>query len=89
MFAFLRGAARAAAYTYPLSHFRSLEERVGVIGFTMMLLIAMPHSLWAHEFKLGSIELDHPSPRATRDGTKVAAGYAMTGNTGSHTGHGG
>ena len=82
MFTSICGAARAAVNAYPLWYFRSLEERVGIIGFTLMLLFAMTHSLWAHEFKVGSIEIDHPYSRATPNGAKVAVGYATIRNNG-------
>jgi copper(I)-binding protein len=79
---FSRGAARALLNTYPFSRFRSLEERVGAVAFAVMLLFAMSQSLMAHEFKAGSIEIDHPWSRATPPGAKVAAGYAAIRNTG-------
>ncbi|WP_020181435.1 copper chaperone PCu(A)C [Methylopila sp. M107] len=44
------------------------------------LLAALPAA--AHEFKAGSIELDHPWSRATPAGAKVAAGYVTIENGG-------
>jgi copper(I)-binding protein len=79
----LRGVARAAFISYPLSRLRSWKERVGVIAFALMLLFAMSQSLIAHEFKAGSIEVDHPWSRATPAGAKVAVGYAVIRNSGS------
>lgn len=79
----VRDAARVAINTYPLSRFRSFEERLGIIAFTLALLFAMSQSLWAHEFKIGDIEIEHPWSRATPEGAKVAAGYLVISNEGS------
>lgn len=79
----IRDAARVALNTYPLSGFRSLEERLGILAFTMMLLFAMTQGLLAHEFKTGDIEIVHPWSRATPDGAKVAAGYISLKNEGT------
>ena len=38
---------------------------------------------FAHEFKLGSLEIDHPWSRETPDGAKVAAGYFIVKNHGT------
>ncbi|MCK9550328.1 copper chaperone PCu(A)C [Aquamicrobium sp.] len=76
-----RAAARAAAY--PLIRFRSIEERLGIIGFTLALLFVMTNSIMAHEFKAGDIELVHPWSRETPHGAKVAAGYVKIVNHGS------
>lgn len=78
-----RGAVRIAVNAYPLSPFRGSEGRPGILALTMMLLLAMSHSLWAHEFKAGDIEIVHPWSRATPDGAKVAAGYLTLRNDGS------
>lgn len=76
-------AARAVINTYPVSRFRSFEERLGIVGFTLMLLFALAHPLFAHEYKAGTIEIDHPWSRATPEGAKVAAGYLVLKNNGS------
>ncbi len=78
-----RGAARAALNTYPLSRFRSIEERAGILAFSLMLLFALSQSAFAHEFKVGDIEIDHPWSRATPAGAKVAAGYLTIRNEGA------
>ena len=78
-----RDATRVAFNTYPISRFRSFEERLGIIAFALALLFAMSHSLWAHEFKVGDIEIQHPWSRATPEGAKVAAGYLVIANKGS------
>ena len=79
----IRDAARVAFNTYPLSRFRSFEERLGIAGFMLMLLFALCQPLWAHEFKAGDIEVVHPWSRATPAGAKVAAGYLAIKNVGS------
>ena len=76
-----RGAARVAVS--PLSRFRSVEERLGIIGFTFALLFVMTQSLMAHEFKGGDIELVHPWSREAPEGARVAAGYVKIVNQGS------
>lgn len=63
--------------------FRRFEERIGILGFAAALLFASTHVLLAHQFKSGSIEVDHPWSRATPQGAKVAAGYFVIRNEGS------
>lgn len=79
----IRDAARVAFNSYPLSRFRSLEERLGVAGFMLMLMFALSQPLWAHEFKAGDIEVVHPWSRATPAGARVAAGYLAIKNAGT------
>ncbi|PSJ60837.1 copper chaperone PCu(A)C [Pseudaminobacter soli (ex Li et al. 2025)] len=76
-----RSFARAVAY--PFNRSRSLEERLGILALAIALLFAMSHSLWAHEFKAGDIEIVHPWSRAIPAGAKVAAGYLTLKNDGS------
>ena len=40
----------------------------------------------AQEFKVGSLEIDHPWSRATPKGAKVAVGYLTIKNTGTDRG---
>ncbi|MGQ2906229.1 MAG: copper uptake system-associated protein [Neoaquamicrobium sediminum] len=77
----IRAAARAASH--PFARFRSIEERVGIIGFALALLFVMTHSLMAQEFKAGELELVHSWSRETPQGAKVAAGYVKIVNHGS------
>ena len=79
----VRAFAHQLANTRPFSRFRSLEERFGIAFFTLMLLVVTTHSLWAHEFKIGAIEIGHPWSRATPSGARVAAGYLKLTNSGS------
>lgn len=73
----------AGATTLALSRFRSIEERIGIIGFTLAILFAMSQPLFAHEFKVGDLEIVHPWSRETPQGAKVAAGYVKIVNHGS------
>lgn len=79
----VRDAARVAVDTNPLSRLRPFEGRLGILGLTLMLVFALPQSLWAHEFKAGDMEILHPWSRATPEGAKVAAGYVAIRNSGS------
>lgn len=72
----VRHSARNAANSCPTS-------QMGVIAFTLMLIFAMCHSVLAHEFKAGSIDIVHPWSRATPAGAKVAAGYLKLVNKGT------
>lgn len=62
---------------------RSLEKRLGIAVFVLALLFAGAQSVFAHEFKVGDIEIGHPWSRATPAGAKVAGGYFTITNTGS------
>ncbi len=73
-------AARRAAAT--LSR-RSVEERLGVLFLTLAMLFAMTHSLLAHEYEAGDLEIVHPWSRETPEGARVAAGYLQIVNSGS------
>ena len=52
-------------------------------AFMVVSLVALGGSAFAHDFKLGALEIDHPYSRATVPGAKVAAGYLSIKNTGS------
>lgn len=54
--------------------------RAAIAG--LALIAAMP-AAFAHEFKVGDLEIVHPWSRATPPGAKVAAGYATITNNGS------
>ncbi|MCV0395532.1 MAG: copper chaperone PCu(A)C [Rhizobiaceae bacterium] len=66
-----------------LPRFRSFEERLGIVGFTLMLLFAVSQGAFAHDFKVGSLVIDHPWSRAVPEGGKVAGGYMTIRNEGS------
>jgi copper(I)-binding protein len=53
-------------------------------GFVLGLaVVLMAGGAWAHDYKVGSLEVDHPWSRATPKGAKVAGGYVKIRNTGS------
>lgn len=81
MSATFRTAVRAASQ--PFSRLRSLEERVGIAFLALAMLFAMSHALFAHDFKAGDIQIDHPWSRATPEGARVAAGYVVLRNAGT------
>lgn len=73
-------ALRAA--THPFRRMRSLEERAGIAVFALALLFVTGQSLLAHDYRAGSIEIDHPWSRETPPGARVAAGYVVIRNAG-------
>lgn len=75
--------ARTLSLSYPLNLIRSFEERLGIVVLALAMLFAMAQSLWAHEFKVGDLEIVHPWSRATPEGAAVAAGYLTVKNHGS------
>ncbi|MCX5512494.1 hypothetical protein C3941_04645 [Kaistia algarum] len=62
--------------------FRSIEERIGLTAFAAALLLFSAQSAFAHEFKIGSIEIEHPWTRATPPGAAVGGGYVEITNDG-------
>lgn len=62
---------------------RSFEERLGITVFVLALLFVSAQAVFAHEFKVGDLEIGHPWSRATPPGAKVAGGYFTIKNTGS------
>jgi copper(I)-binding protein len=62
---------------------RSIEERVGIAVLALALLFTGAQSVYAHEFKVGDLEIGHPWSRATPAGAKVAGGYFTITNNGS------
>lgn len=62
--------------------FRSVEERVGIAVFAAALIFVPAQSVFAHEFKIGSIEIEHPWTRATPPGAAVGGGYVEITNDG-------
>ena len=74
---------RAAALRRSTPFFRTIEQRLGSVVFAFALLFVGAHSVLAHEFKAGDIEIEHPWSRATPAGAKVAGGYFTIVNKGS------
>jgi len=71
------GGARPALR---LSSCRSLSGLTGLL-LASAVLFALPVS--AHEFKAGSLTIEHPWSRATPPGASVGAGYLVITNAGS------
>ena len=69
--------------TMALPRFSGVEERIGILGLMLMVLLVLSRPLWAHEFKLGYLEIDHPWSREIPAGAKVAAGYMIIKNHGA------
>lgn len=49
--------------------------------FASILLLSAP--LFAHDYKIGDLKIDHPWTRATPGGAKVAGGFMKITNTGT------
>lgn len=62
---------------------RNFEERLGITVFLLALLFVSAQTVFAHEFRVGDLEIGHPWSRATPPGAKVAGGYFTVTNTGS------
>lgn len=73
----LRGALASASRC-----FRSIEERVGITVFAAALVFVPVKSVFAHEFKIGSLQIEHPWTRATPPGAAVGGGYTAITNDG-------
>ncbi|MER9563761.1 MULTISPECIES: copper chaperone PCu(A)C [unclassified Mesorhizobium] len=74
---------RAAAFSRRRFPLRGFEAHLGFAVFVLALLFASAQSVFAHEFKVGDIEIGHPWSRATPAGAKVAGGYFTITNSGS------
>ena len=66
-----------------LGFFRSPEERIGITVLLTALSLIVAQSAFAHEFKLGDLEIVHPWSRATPPGATVGAGYFIVNNHGT------
>ena len=66
-----------------LALFRSPGERLGIAVLLAALFILLAQSAFAHEFKIGDLEIVHPWARATPPGAAVGAGYLVINNHGS------
>ncbi|MEZ2332469.1 copper chaperone PCu(A)C [Mesorhizobium sp. RCC_202] len=58
-------------------------QRLGFAVLVLVLLLACVPGVFAHEFKVGDLEIEHPWSRATPPGAKVAGGYFTVVNKGS------
>ncbi|WP_292353723.1 copper chaperone PCu(A)C [Mesorhizobium sp.] len=60
----------------------SFISRAGA-AFVLVFLLACVPGAFAHEFKIGDLEIGHPWSRATPPGAKVAGGYFTVTNKGN------
>ncbi|RUW26664.1 copper chaperone PCu(A)C [Mesorhizobium sp. M4B.F.Ca.ET.215.01.1.1] len=58
-------------------------QRLGIVLSTLAMLLVGARAAFAHEFKAGDLEIEHPWSRATPAGAKVAGGYFTIINKGS------
>jgi copper(I)-binding protein len=83
MFSFFRLGARSAAPNRSASFLHNIEERLGLAVFVFALSFAGAHAVFAHEFKVGNLEIEHPWSRETPAGARVAGGYLIVKNEGN------
>lgn len=79
----IRAAAHALAPGRKNHFLHSFEQRLAIAMLVFALLFVGAQPVFAHEFKLGDLEIEHPWSRATPAGAKVAGGYFTITNTGS------
>ncbi|WP_279482954.1 copper chaperone PCu(A)C [Aureimonas sp. SK2] len=60
----------------------SIRRTASALLFAGVALAVAPAASEAHEFKVGSIAIDHPWSRATPPGAKTGAGYFALSNAG-------
>src|SRR5690554_2110175 len=61
---------------------RRLAGAAGLAALALSFLALQMQPVLAHDYKLGDLVIDHPWSRATPEGAKVAAGYAVIRNEG-------
>lgn len=59
------------------------QEHLGIAAVAFALVFLGAQSVFAHEFKVGDLEIGHPWSRATPVGAKVAGGYFTITNNGT------
>jgi periplasmic copper chaperone A len=52
-------------------------------AFALLALLSMASPAWAHDYKLGALEIGHPWSRATPPSAPTGAGYLSVKNTGT------
>ncbi|HEY4192948.1 MAG TPA: copper chaperone PCu(A)C [Mesorhizobium sp.] len=65
------------------SFLHGVEQRLGLGLFVLALLFAGAHAVFAHGFKVGDIEIEHPWSRESPMGAHVAGGYLTITNKGA------
>ncbi|UVK47459.1 copper chaperone PCu(A)C [Mesorhizobium sp. AR07] len=74
---------RTAARAMPGSILRSFKQRLCIAVLAFALVFVGAPTVFAHEFKVGDLEIGHPWSRATPAGAKVAGGYFTVTNKGN------
>jgi copper(I)-binding protein len=78
----LKAAAQTRVSGCDIRSLRSLCGRFGITLVTLALLFVSAPFAFAHEFKAGDLEIEHPWSRAVPAGAKVAGGYFTITNSG-------
>jgi periplasmic copper chaperone A len=61
-----------------------LVARLRPLAFSLVLLpFLAAHPVFAHDYRIGDLKIDHPWSRATPGGAKVAGGFMTITNTGT------
>lgn len=66
-----------------MSNFITRGLRTAILASSMLAALSL--QAFAHEYKLGDLEIDHPWSRATPAGAKVAVGYLKIRNNGTQS----
>lgn len=83
MFHLSRTRGRVAASNCPTSFLSRIEKCLGMAVFALAFLVVSASAGFAHGFKAGDLEIEHPWSRETPTGARVAGGYFTVKNTGS------
>lgn len=62
--------------------FRSILKKLSISSLAALGVLVHMQPSYAHDFKIGELEIDHPWSRATPNGAKVAGGYLTITNHG-------
>lgn len=73
----------AASRRFP--RWRACAAVLAAAAIGLLAVTATPTSVQAHDYKVGTIKIDHPWTRVTPPGAKVAGGFMTLTNTGSET----
>lgn len=58
------------------------EDLIGITLLALVVALAGVQGVFAHEFEIGAIEIEHPWARATPPGARVGGGYLVLENGG-------
>jgi copper(I)-binding protein len=83
MFHLSRTRGRVVASNCPTSFLNRIEQGLCMAVFALAFLIVSASAGFAHGFKAGDLEKDHPWSRETPAGARVAGGYFTVKNTGA------